>query len=29
MVPDAAKLPTKWRDRYVETAQEVLSEHFR
>lgn len=29
MVPDSGALPTRWRDRYVETANEVLTELFR
>nr|PZN62466.1 MAG: hypothetical protein DIU58_12340 [Sphaerobacter thermophilus] len=28
MVPERGPLPPKWRARYVETANEVLSEHF-
>lgn len=29
MVPDKGELPSKWRDRYVEVAQEVMTELFR
>lgn len=29
MVPDKGALPARWRDRYVETAQDVLTELFK
>jgi len=28
MVPEGGRLPSKWRDRYVEVANEVLAAHF-
>lgn len=28
MVPDDGTLPTKWRARYIETARDVIAEHF-